>query len=80
MTLADTAGALVAYLGLPDGATTATMTSTTQFFRPLTAGEARAVAEPVHRGRTTVTVQTRLTGPAGRLLGQTTQIQAIRTG
>jgi 1,4-dihydroxy-2-naphthoyl-CoA hydrolase len=37
MTLADSAGALVAFLGLPDGATTATMTSTTQFFRPLVA-------------------------------------------
>jgi hypothetical protein len=34
MSLADTAGALVAFLGLAEGATTATITSTTQMFRP----------------------------------------------
>jgi 1,4-dihydroxy-2-naphthoyl-CoA hydrolase len=33
MTLADSAGALVAFLGLPEGASTATITSTTQLFR-----------------------------------------------
>lgn len=46
MTLADSAGALVAYLGLTDGETTATMTSTTQLFRPVTGGEVRATAVP----------------------------------
>jgi uncharacterized protein (TIGR00369 family) len=79
MTLADSAGALVAFLGLPDGATTATITSTTQMFRPVTAGEVRAVAVPLHRGRTTVTVQTSMHGEDGKLVAQTTQIQAIRT-
>jgi uncharacterized protein (TIGR00369 family) len=78
MTLADSAGAMVAYLGLPEGATTATMTSTTQFFRPVTAGAVRAVAVPLHRGRTAVTVQTTLSDEAARLVAQTTQIQAIR--
>jgi 1,4-dihydroxy-2-naphthoyl-CoA hydrolase len=43
MTLADSAGALVAFLGLPDGATTATMTSTTQLFRSVLGGSVRAV-------------------------------------
>ena len=65
MSLADTAGALVAFLGLPDGATTATITSTTQLLRPVTGGTVRAVAVPLHRGRTTVTAQT-------------TQVQAVR--
>jgi uncharacterized protein (TIGR00369 family) len=78
MTLADSAGALVAYLGLPPGASTATMTSTTQFFRPVPAGTLRAVAVPLHRGRTAVTVQTVLRDDAGKLVAQTTQIQAIR--
>ena len=78
MALADSAGALVAYLGLPDGASTATMTSTTQFFRPVPAGAVRAVAVPLHRGRTAVTVQTTLRGEGDRLVAQTTQIQAIR--
>jgi uncharacterized protein (TIGR00369 family) len=78
MSLADSAGALVAYLGLPQGASTATMTSTTQFFRPVSAGVVRAVAVPLHRGRTAVTVQTTLRGAADELVMQTTQIQAIR--
>ena len=78
MTLADTAGALVAFLGLPDGATTATITSTTQMFRPVTGGTVRAVAVPLHRGRTTVTAQTSLFDDGDRLVGQTTQVQAVR--
>lgn len=78
MSLADTAGALVAFLGLPPGATTATITSTTQMFRPVTGGTVRAVALPLHRGRTTVTVQTSLYDSEDRLVAQTTQIQAIR--
>jgi uncharacterized protein (TIGR00369 family) len=78
MALADSAGALVAFLGLPDGATTATITSTTQMFRPVTAGTVRAVAAPLHRGRATVTVQTSMRDEAGKLVAQTTQIQAVR--
>ena len=78
MTLADCAGALVAFLGLPDGATTATVTSTTQMFRPVTAGSVRAVASPLHRGRSSVTVQTNMHDSDARLVAQTTQIQAVR--
>jgi 1,4-dihydroxy-2-naphthoyl-CoA hydrolase len=78
MTLADSAGALVAYLGLPDGATTATITSTTQLFRPVTAGTVRADSVPLHRSRTTATIQTSLRDSDDRLVAQTTQIQAIR--
>jgi 1,4-dihydroxy-2-naphthoyl-CoA hydrolase len=78
MSLADTAGALVTYLGLPDGATTATITSTSQLFRPVSAGTVRAVAVPLHRGRTTVTAQTTVHDFENRLVAQTTQIQAVR--
>lgn len=78
MSLADTAGALVAFLGLAEGQTTATMSSSTQLFRPVTGGIVRAVALPLHRGRTSVTVQTSLRGAGERLVAQTTQIQAIR--
>src|ERR1700742_1174768 len=80
MSLADTAGALVTFLGLPAGATTATITSTSQLFRPVTGGTVRAVAVPLNRGRTTVTAQTSLLDDAGRLVAQTTQIQAVRAG
>ena len=78
MSLADTAGALVTFLGLPEGKTTATITSTSHMFRPVTGGTVRAVAVPVHRGRTTVTVQTSVYDAAERLVAQTTQVQAIR--
>jgi uncharacterized protein (TIGR00369 family) len=78
MSLADSAGALVAFLGLPGGATTATITSTSQLFRPVGAGAVRAVAVPLHRGRTTITVQTDLSDGEGRLVAQTTQIQVVR--
>jgi len=80
MSLADTAGALVTFLGLPEGATTATITSTSQLFRPVTGGTVRAVAVPVHRGRTTVTAQTSLFDSDDRLVAQTTQIQVVRGG
>ena len=78
MSLADTAGALVTFLGLPQGATTATITTTSQMFRPVSGGTVRAVALPLHRGRTTVTAQTSLYDAEQRLVAQTTQIQAVR--
>jgi uncharacterized protein (TIGR00369 family) len=77
MSLADTTGALVTYLGLADGQSTATITSTSQLFRPVASGTVRAVALPVYRGRTTMTVQTRLTDDQGQLVAQTTQVQAV---
>jgi 1,4-dihydroxy-2-naphthoyl-CoA hydrolase len=79
ISLADTTGALVIYLGLPEGATTATITSTSQMFRPVAGGTARAVAVPLNRGRTTVTAQTTLHDSENRLIAQTTQIQAVRS-
>ena len=78
MSLADSAGALVTFLGLPEGATTATITSTSQLFRPVTGGPVRAGAVPLHRGRTTVTAQSSLYDSEDRLVAQTTQIQAVR--
>jgi 1,4-dihydroxy-2-naphthoyl-CoA hydrolase len=80
MSLADSAGALVTFLGLPEGATTATITSTSQLFRPVSTGTVRAVAVPLHRGRTTVTAQTSLYNDEQRMVAQTTQIQAVRGG
>ncbi|HEU5034117.1 MAG TPA: PaaI family thioesterase [Mycobacteriales bacterium] len=79
MALADSAGAVVTFLGLPAGATTATATSSTQLFRPVTGGAVRAVATPVHRGRTMVTAQTDLFDSDDRLVARVTQVQAVRT-
>jgi 1,4-dihydroxy-2-naphthoyl-CoA hydrolase len=78
MSLADSAGALVTFLGLPEGATTATISSSTQLMRPVTGGTVRAVAVPLHRGRTAVTAQTSVLDGAERLVAQTTQAQAVR--
>jgi uncharacterized protein (TIGR00369 family) len=78
MSLADTAGALVTFLGLPEGKTTATITSTSHMFRPVTGGTVRAVAVPVHRGRTTVTAETSVFDAEDRLVAQTLQVQAVR--
>jgi uncharacterized protein (TIGR00369 family) len=78
MSLADTAGGLVTFLGLPEGATTATITSTSHMFRPVLGGSVRAVAVALHRGRTTVTAQTSVYDAEQRLVAQTTQVQAVR--
>ncbi len=78
MSLADTAGALVTFLGLPEGKTTATITSTSHMFRPVSGGTVRAVAVPVHRGRTTVTAETSVFDAEDRLVAQTIQVQAVR--
>ncbi|MEV5981269.1 PaaI family thioesterase [Streptomyces sp. NPDC052114] len=78
MTLADTVGAVCAFLGLPAGASTSTVASTTTFFHAVRAGTVRAVARPLHAGRTLVTVRTELFDAEGRLVGQTTQTQAVR--
>jgi 1,4-dihydroxy-2-naphthoyl-CoA hydrolase len=79
MALADSMGALCAFLNLPEGATTSTVESKTNFFRPVTAGHVRATAKPLHVGRRFVTVQSDLVDDAGRLVAQTTQTQAVIT-
>jgi 1,4-dihydroxy-2-naphthoyl-CoA hydrolase len=61
-----------------DAGALATLTSTSQLFRPVLEGTVRAMAVPLHRGRTTITAQTSLYDSAGRLVAQTTQIQAVR--
>ena len=78
MSLADTTGAIVAFLGLADGQITATITSATHMFRPVSSGTVRAVAVPLHRGKTTATIQTSVFDDSDRLVAQTTQVQAIR--
>jgi len=77
MTLADSVGALCAFLGLPEGATTATSGSTTHLFRAVTEGEVTATARPLHRGRRMVVVQTDLVDGEGRRVAQVTQTQAV---
>lgn len=79
MSLADTTGAVCAFLGLPPGASTATTSSSTQLFRGVRAGQVRATARPLHRGRSQLVIQTELVDDQGRPVGQTTQTQAVLT-
>ena len=77
MALADSVGALCAFLNLADGATTSTIESKTNFLRPLTSGSVRFVATPIHTGRTLVVVQTDASNDEGKLVSRTMQTQAV---
>jgi uncharacterized protein (TIGR00369 family) len=78
MALADAAGGWCAFLNLPGGATgTATVTSATNFLRPVTSGYVLALARALHRGRSTIVVDTELRDAAGKLAARVTQTQAV---
>jgi 1,4-dihydroxy-2-naphthoyl-CoA hydrolase len=80
MTLADSVGAVCAFLNLPAGAGTATTNSSTNLFRGVRSGTVTATARPLHRGRTLIVVQTELTDDDGRRIAQVTQSQAVLLG
>ena len=79
MTLADAAGAACAFLNLPDGAVgTSTIESKTNFLGAVREGATlTATATPLHRGRTTIVIETELRLDDGRLVGKTTQTQTV---
>jgi uncharacterized protein (TIGR00369 family) len=79
MALADTVGATAAFINLPPGASTTTLESKTNFFAAGRDGTVRAEATPLHRGRTTMVWQTRVTDSSGRLLSLTIQTQMVLT-
>ncbi len=79
MGLADSIGAVCAYLGLPAGTSTATTSSTTHLFRAVRDGRVTATARPLHRGRTLIVIQTDLVDSDGRSVAQVTQTQAVLT-
>jgi 1,4-dihydroxy-2-naphthoyl-CoA hydrolase len=77
MALADTAGALIAFLNLPAGASTATIESKTNFFRAVRDGRVTATARPLHLGSSTIVAETEVRDASGRLAAKVTQTQAI---
>ncbi|MBV8956009.1 MAG: PaaI family thioesterase [Solirubrobacterales bacterium] len=77
MSLADNVGGMCAFLNLPAGAGTATISSATNFMRAVREGHVTATARPLRVGRTVIVVQTDLCDVAGRLAVQTTQAQAV---
>jgi 1,4-dihydroxy-2-naphthoyl-CoA hydrolase len=78
MALADSTGALVAFLNLPeDAAGTTTIESKTNFLRAVRDGHAEAVSRPLHAGRTVIVVETDVVDAAGKLVARVTQTQAV---
>ena len=78
MAFADTIGAVATVLNLAQGNGTTTVESKTNFFAALPAGEiARAHCTPLHRGKTTMVWQTRISRADGRLAAMVTQTQLV---
>ena len=77
MTLADTAGAVCAFLNLPAGARTVTIESKTNFLGAVRDGTVTARARPLHVGKTTIVVETDVVDASGRRVARTTQTQAV---
>jgi len=77
MTLADSVGAVCAFLNLPPGATTATVASATSLVRGVRGGAAHAVAHPRHVGRSFILVAVEVTDDDGRLVAEVSQTQAV---
>jgi len=78
MALGDTLGGMTATSILPPRGRTATIESKTNFFASVTKGDtAHAVCTPLHRGRTTIVLETRITRGDGKLAAVVTQTQLI---
>jgi len=78
MAFADTLGAVATIANLPAGAGTTTIESKTNFFAAIPLGDtAKAECTPLHRGRTTMVWQTRITRGDGRLAAIVTQTQLV---
>jgi len=77
MALADTTGAVCAFLNLPDGASTTTVESKTNLLAAIRGGTVTATATPLHTGSTLIVVETEIRREDGRLAAKTTQTQAV---
>ena len=78
MAFADTLGAIGTIINLSDGMQTTTLESKTNFIAPALIGMVlTGEATPMHKGRTTMIWQTRITRADGRLVAVVTQTQLI---
>jgi uncharacterized protein (TIGR00369 family) len=78
MALADNLGGTATVANLPPGGRTATIESKTNFFTAIPVGDtAYAECTPLHRGRTTMVWQTRITRSDGRLCALVIQTQIV---
>ncbi len=80
MAFADNLGGCGAFLNLPEGATTATVESKTNFLRAVPAGDTvKGVATPVNIGRTLQVWKTEIFREDGKLAAVVTQTQIVKT-
>lgn len=81
MALADNLGGTATMANLPEGTRTATIESKTNFLAGIPVGDtARAECTPLHRGRTIMVWQTRITRNDGTLCALVTQTQIVLRG
>jgi 1,4-dihydroxy-2-naphthoyl-CoA hydrolase len=79
MALADSCGGVCAFLNLPEGAVgTATIESKTNFLRGVREGSLSATTRPLHKGRTTMVLETELALDDGSLAAKITQTQTFQ--
>jgi uncharacterized protein (TIGR00369 family) len=78
MAYADSLGGTISHASLKPGQRTTTIESKTNFFTNIPMGDvARAESITLHRGRSTIVVQTRITRGDGRLAAIVTQTQMV---
>ena len=78
MAFADSLGGTTANANLREGQRTTTIESKTNFFAAVPIGDvAKAECTPLHRGRTTMVWQTRITRGDGKLCALVTQTQLV---
>ncbi len=78
MALADGCGGVCAFFNLPEGSIgTATIESKTNFMRGVTEGGVTATTRPLHKGRTTIVIETEIVRDDGKLVAKVTQTQAF---
>ena len=78
MALADNVGGTCATANLPPGHATTTIESKTNFFAPVPLGDvACAERTPLHVGKSTIVLQTKVTRGDGRLCALVTQTQMV---
>ena len=81
MALADTLGAVGAFVNLPPGARTSTVESKTNFVRAARLGETvTATSRLINKGRTLMLWQTEVRNADDKLIALVTQSQIILTG
>jgi uncharacterized protein (TIGR00369 family) len=78
MALADNIGGTATTANLKEGQSTTTIESKTNFFAAIPIGDtAKAECTALHRGRTTMVWQTRITRSDGKLCAMVTQTQLV---